>query len=82
MVFKSFIGATCACLAVVSFNSSAALIVQDLYTVGDGFLTYDESTGLTYLDIPFTNNRTYNDVAGELGVGGEFDIGVIIGSDF
>jgi hypothetical protein len=44
MVIKSIIGATCACLAVVSFNTSAALIER----LG-GLAYYDDVADLTWL---------------------------------
>jgi hypothetical protein len=43
MVFKSIIGATCTCLAVISFNTSAALIDRG------GGLIYDDVLNITWL---------------------------------
>ena len=54
MVFKSIIGATCACLAVVSFNVSAAIIEIGGYQ-------YDEETGLEWLDLTFTAGMTLSE---------------------
>ena len=44
MIIKSIIGTTCTCLAVVSFNTSAALIER----LG-GLAYYDDVSGLTWL---------------------------------
>ena len=38
----------------VSQLASAALVVSDYQTVGDGLITYDTDTGLRWLDIPVT----------------------------
>lgn len=47
MVFKSIIGATCTCLAVVSFNSNAATItLSDLYYRSwNGIIEHQEGAG-------------------------------------
>lgn len=47
--------------------ASAALISQDLYTSGDGLLTYDSVTGLSWLDVPLTLNHSYNEVISGFG---------------
>ena len=74
MVFKSIIGATCACLAVVSFNVSAAVVSADwLTTVGDNLITHDTVSKLDWLDLTETNGLSYNYVSGQFGVGGQFD---------
>jgi len=51
MAFKSFIGATCACLAVVSFSANSALIGRLAVTPGgtDYQAYYDTNTNLTWL---------------------------------
>lgn len=43
-------------------TARAALYIQDLSTPGDGYLTYDSSTGLSWLDVPLTLNHSYNEV--------------------
>ena len=73
MVFKSFIGATCACLAVVSFNANAIPTEDDWLNAGDGLITYDANTGLEWLDITYTTSRSYNDVSSLFDAGEEFD---------
>ena len=52
MVFKSFIGATCACLAVVSFNANAALVTYDLrfFDISTGGANVDKSGRITIED--------------------------------
>ena len=69
MIIKSFIGAACICLAVVSFNSNAVLIGVDdssmdfLGAAQDGWnITLDTSTNLQWLDWSLTTSRSYNDV--------------------
>jgi len=42
--------------------SSAGLISTDLDAVGDGLLTYDESTGLEWLDLTETTNHSWHTV--------------------
>ncbi len=51
MVSKSIIGATCACLAIVSFNADAALVGRLAATPGstDYQAYYDTDTNLTWL---------------------------------
>lgn len=45
----------------LSTSTKAALISQDLNTLGDGLLTYDDETGLQWLDLSETYiNRYYN----------------------
>ena len=73
MVIKSFIGATCACLAAVSFNASAAIISVDWNKAGDNLITQDTVTGLEWLDLTATTSRSYNDISAKFGAGQEFD---------
>ena len=61
MNIKSLTNSICACLAVVSFNASAALVSMDLNTSGDGLITLDESTGLKWLDLSVTVGQNYVD---------------------
>ena len=42
--------------------ASAALIEQDLFAAGDGLITFDDQTGLEWLDLTETTNLSYNDV--------------------
>ena len=43
-------------------TARATLIVQDLSTPGDGYLTYDSDAGLSWLDVPLTLNHSYDEV--------------------
>ncbi|MCK5790935.1 MAG: hypothetical protein KAH34_08835 [Ketobacter sp.] len=72
---------TCVVIALVSMPSIAkpAFISLDSTLYGQGALTYDADTGLEWLDpwiaagsagYPF---RTYDDVRGELALGGDFE---------
>lgn len=57
-------------------QSTAAVISVDWKTGGDSLLTRDLSSGLEWLDLTETmsggSNRTFDDVAGQFGAGGEF----------
>ena len=56
MLIKSIIGVTCACLAVASFNSYAALIDR-----GNG-LIYDDDLDITWLqDANYAKTSGYTD---------------------
>ncbi|MEJ2611553.1 MAG: hypothetical protein P8179_16085 [Candidatus Thiodiazotropha sp.] len=48
-------------------SANAALISQDLSASGDGLITYDSATGLSWLDAPLTAGRTYAEVASGFG---------------
>ena len=60
---KSLVGSL---LFSVASVSSAAII-------DNGFYTTDTSTGLHWLDVTETRNRSYNDISGELVSGGEYE---------
>ena len=70
MAIKSIIGATCVCLAIVSFNVSAALISANDSFFGVDSLTIDTSTNLAWLDLSITEGISFNEISGELGIGG------------
>lgn len=53
-------------LGLISLNSSAALIDHNSYFT-------DTNTGLSWLDVTATVNRSFNDVSSQFGVGGEFE---------
>lgn len=61
-----------AALLSVSFNASATLVPLDLNAAGDGLVTQDTDSGLTWLDMSATANMSYNTVASQLGVDGAF----------
>ncbi|NET46994.1 PEP-CTERM sorting domain-containing protein [Okeania sp. SIO2B3] len=51
----------------------AALISLDDFVFGAGSITRDTDTNLEWLDVHLSQDRTFIDVAGEFGVGGEFE---------
>jgi hypothetical protein len=68
------LGVVCAIFIVfASFNSSAAIIVADWQTVGDGLITQDTDSGMEWLDLTATIARSYNDISSKLGAGQEFE---------
>ena len=73
MVIKSIIGAACTCLLVVSFNANASIISVDWKVSDDNSITRDTTSGLDWLDLTETSNRSYNDVSTKFGAGEEFD---------
>ena len=64
------LGAVLGCLAIVSFNSNAALTSVDWQTPGDNLITRDTSNGFDWLDLTVTIGRTYPEVIAALGSGG------------
>lgn len=63
---KSIIGAL---LCLVALNVNAELISRDLYSFGDGLLTYDTDTNLEWLDYTVTEGLTLADF-GSTGLSG------------
>jgi hypothetical protein len=59
-------------LAASSLAARAELISLDS-PFGAGTVTLDTETGLQWLDLDITAGRSFNDISGELGVGGEFE---------
>ena len=53
--------------------ANADLVEEDLFTVGDGLITYDTDTGLYWLDLTLTTNLSYNDVLNEISQGGALE---------
>lgn len=51
----------------------AILIEKDLYSNGDGLITYDSKTGLEWLDLTETINLNFNDVFEKTLSGGIYD---------
>ena len=56
-----------------STHSFAALEVKDDPDWGPASIVYDTSTGLEWLTITFSVNRSYNDVSSQFGAGGDFE---------
>ncbi|RKZ67885.1 MAG: hypothetical protein DRQ44_05080 [Gammaproteobacteria bacterium] len=69
---KSVIGMLFICLAVVSFNTSAALVSTNWKTVGDNLITRDTDSGLEWLDLTETTGLSYNDVSSKFSEGEQF----------
>jgi len=53
--------------------AKADLVEEDLFTLGDGLITYDTNTGLYWLDLTVTTNLSYNDVLNEINEGGSLE---------
>ncbi len=53
--------------------ANADLVEEDLFTLGDGLVTYDTDTGLYWLDLTVTTNLSYNDVLNEISEGGSLE---------
>ena len=70
MRIKTIIIALCISFANLSFNVSAALISADYNFSGDNYITRDTETGLDWLDLTWTRNRTFTHVTSQLGEGG------------
>ncbi len=58
---------------VLTASAGAALISLDDPVFGAGSITRDTATGLDWLDVPISQGRTFLDVAGEFGSGGDFE---------
>jgi hypothetical protein len=58
--------------ATFATSANAALISVDDATHGVGALTRDTATGLDWLDLSLTYNRSYSSVTSQLGSGGQF----------
>ena len=58
------------------FASPAPTLADPLFSVdssfGSGSITRDPNTGLDWLDVTFTQSRSFSDVSSKFGVGGEF----------
>ena len=57
-------------LVLVTFDVSATLISVDYKYAGDNYITRDTGTGLDWLDLTWTRNRTYSYVTSQLGADG------------
>jgi probable HAF family extracellular repeat protein len=65
-----FPGAVLYC--AISTMANSALVEMDWKTPGDKSITYDTATGLQWLDLTASFNRSVSDVASQLGVGGDY----------
>lgn len=57
---------------LVQTQANAALVEQDWKISGDKLITYDTATGLEWLDLTQSVNRTYNDVASQFSLAGDY----------
>jgi hypothetical protein len=73
MAFRYIICSACACIAVVSLNVNAAIKNADWKTPGDNLITQDTISGLEWLDLTATADRSYLDVSSQFGIGQEFE---------
>ena len=60
-------------LCTTSAVADAALVVSDWQAAGDGAITFDTATGLQWLDLDASFNRSVTDVTAQLGAGGDFE---------
>ncbi len=73
MIYKSVMGVVGAGLLAASFNASAMPVSVDWQSAGDGLITFDAASGLEWLDLTYTTNRSYNDISSKFGAGLEFE---------
>ena len=67
MTLKLITRLTAGLLMLASVATNASLISHDLNAAGDGLLTHDSSTGLSWLDLTATTGISYNDVLAGFG---------------
>ncbi len=53
--------------------AEAGVMIGDDAVFGAGSITIDTDTGLEWLDWTESTNRSYNDVSGQFGAGGDFE---------
>jgi hypothetical protein len=58
---------------ILSAPAGATLITVDLVSPGDGLITLDTETGLEWLDLTESVNRSFDDVSGQFGPGEDFE---------
>lgn len=75
MIIKSrLLGAVCAIpLVFVVSISNASFVSQSNLSFGVDSITLDTDTGLKWLDLTFSTNRTVADVSTQFGSGGDFE---------
>lgn len=73
-VISKFFAATLM-IAVLSVSATvnATLMPADWKAADDNLITHDTDTGLKWLDLTMSINRSFNDVSTQLGVGGDFE---------
>ena len=60
-------------LCLVTSQTHAAFVSLSDLRYGADSITLDTETGLRWLDVPISLNRSYNDVAAQFGAGGDFE---------
>lgn len=61
-------------ILLLSFNATAIIISEDdAGGFGIDALTRDTDQGLDFLDVTFSSGRSFNDVSGEFGIGGDYE---------
>ena len=73
MTFKFIVPVIGVVLSAATFNSIAAITSVDWQMTGDNLVTRNTSSGLDWLDLSVTENRSYNDVGSKFGSGQEFE---------
>jgi hypothetical protein len=58
---------------IVNSNARADILSVDDPVFGIGSITRDTDTGMDWLDLTITQNRSFNDIASQFGVGGQFE---------
>lgn len=58
---------------LLSISANASLVTMDWKSASDGILTYDDNSGLYWLDLTETAGMSYSEVSAQLGAGGSFD---------
>lgn len=73
--FNSILSATAffTALLIAAPQVNAALIEANDAIFGAGSITQDTSTGLDWLDLTESVNRSFNDVSAQFGAGGDFE---------
>ncbi len=56
-----------------SLSANAALYTMDWRSAGDGAMTYDDNSGLWWLDLTETAGMSYSQVSAQLGAGGALE---------
>lgn len=68
----SLIGLPLVALALAATPAQAILVSQSDAVFGADSVTLDTGTGLEWLDVNTSVNRSFNDVSGQFGAGGDF----------
>jgi hypothetical protein len=70
--FLSLLGLAFITLTLAASPATAVLISQSDIAFGADSVTLDTGTGLKWLDVTISVNRSFNDVSGQFGTGGDF----------